>query len=180
MLGRERGTSNYNSVLELGLAYSPTPTAAYLKSNTSQMPPSATASRKGSSSTQIMSSMHQDYIHDCAFDVYGRRMATCSGDRFVRVWDLTDNGEWSLVGEWQAHRGSVSMLRFAHPEFGSLIATAGSDHEAKIWEERTNATSAASRWTAKAQLTEARKAVSCLEFSPRHFGLKLATGSADG
>jgi len=132
------------------------------------------------SSTQIISSMHQDYIHGCAFDIYGRRMATCSGDRFVRVWDLTDNGEWSLVGEWQAHRGSVSMLSWGHPEFGSLIATCGSDHEAKIFEERTNATSVASRWTAKAQLTEARKAVSCVEFAPRHWGLKLATGSADG
>jgi nucleoporin SEH1 len=134
----------------------------------------------GMSSTQVLSSMHQDYVHHVAFDIYGRRMATCSGDRFVRVWDLTDSGEWSLVGEWQAHRGSVTMLSWGHPEFGSLLATCGSDHEAKIWEERTNATSAASRWTTKAQLTEARRAVSCLEFAPRHWGLKLATGSADG
>ena len=146
----------------------------YAQYNT--MPPNAA----NASSTQVISSMHQDYIHGCAFDIYGRRMATCSGDRFVRVWDLKDSGEWSLVGEWQAHRGSVSMLSWGHPEFGSLIATCGSDHEAKIFEERTNATSAASRWTAKAQLTEARKAVSCVEFAPRHWGLKLATGSADG
>jgi WD40 repeat protein len=139
-----------------------------------------TAAANASSTSQVISSMHQDYIHGCAFDIYGRRMATCSGDRFVRVWDLTDNGEWNLVGEWQAHRGSVSMLSWGHPEFGSLIATCGSDHEAKIFEERTNATSAASRWTAKAQLTEARKAVACVEFAPRHWGLKLATGSADG
>jgi WD40 repeat protein len=133
-----------------------------------------------SSTTKVLASMHQDYVHHVAFDIYGRRMATCSGDRNVRVWDLTDNGVWSLVGEWQAHRGSVTMLSWAHPEFGSLMATCGSDHEAKIWEERTNATSAASRWTVKSQLTEARKAVSCLEFAPRHWGLKLATGSADG
>ena len=134
----------------------------------------------GSSSTKVLASMHQDYVHHVAFDIYGRRMATCSGDRFARVWDLTDSGEWNLVGEWQAHRGSVTQLSWGHPEFGSLLATCGSDHEAKIWEERTNATSAASRWTAKSQLTEARKAVSCLEFAPRHWGLKLATGSADG
>jgi WD40 repeat protein len=133
-----------------------------------------------SSSTKVLTSMHQDYVHHVAFDIYGRRMATCSGDRFVRVWDLTDNGVWSLVGEWQAHKGSVTMLSWAHPEFGTLLATCGSDHESKIWEERTNATSAASRWTAKSQLTDARKAVSSLEFAPRHWGLKLATGSADG
>ena len=52
--------------------------------------------------TQVLDSQHSDYIHKVAFDVYGRRMATCSGDRFVRVWDLTDTGDWNLVGEWQA------------------------------------------------------------------------------
>ncbi|KAL3893300.1 MAG: hypothetical protein SGARI_008253 [Bacillariaceae sp.] len=72
------------------------------------------------------------------------------------------------------------MLSWGHPEYGSLIATCGTDHEAKVWEERTSSSSAASRWTAKAQLTDARKAVSCVEFAPRHWGLKLATGSADG
>lgn len=189
------------------------------------------------SNSKIMLSMHMDYIHHVAFDVYGRRMATCSGDRFVRIWDLNDTGNWNLVGEWQAHRSSVTYVCWAHPEFGTLLATAGSDHDAKIWEERTHspttattsgtttpggattpinadgmtaATTAAtttttvtttnnttgfpntinttntpnsnlaSRWTTKTQLTEARKAVSCLEFAPRHWGLKLATGSADG
>jgi len=131
-------------------------------------------------STKVLASRHLDYVHDVAFDIYGRRMATCSGDRFVRIWDLTDQGEWSLVGEWQAHRGSVTRLSWGHPEFGSLLATCGADHEAKIWEERTNASSAASRWTAKAQLTESRKAVSSVEFAPRQFGLKLAAGSSDG
>lgn len=115
-------------------------------------------------------------------------MASCSGDRFVRVWDLTDSGEWNLVAQWQAHKGAVTSLSFAHPEFGSLLATCGSDHDAKIWEERSNSTagggssssSLASRWTLKAALTEARRAVTCLEFAPRQWGLKLAVGSADG
>ncbi|CAB9518137.1 Nucleoporin SEH1 [Seminavis robusta] len=181
-------------------------------------------------SSKVMVSNHMDYIHHISFDVYGRRMATCSGDRFVRVWDLTDTGDWNLVGEWQAHRGNVTKIAWAHPEFGSVLATSGSDSDAKIWEERTHgahhshpyfvlsgtnagatspaanltgigasgggitttATAAtgatnttassalASRWTVKTQLTEARKAVTCLEFAPRHWGLKLATGSADG
>lgn len=151
--------------------------------------------------SKVITSMHMDYIHHVAFDVYGRRMATCSGDRFVRVWDLTDSGDWNLVGEWQAHRGNVTKVAWAHPEFGSVLATSGSDSDAKIWEERThggtfgtggasmasvgaaaggNTSSLASRWTIKTQLTEARKAVTCLEFAPRHWGLKLATGSTDG
>lgn len=130
--------------------------------------------------TQIINTMHMDYVHKVAFDTYGRRIATCSGDRFVRVWDLTETGEWTLGAHWQAHRGSVSSICWAHPEFGSLLATCGSDLEAKIWEERNGSNSLASRWTVKASLTEARRAVTCLEFAPRQWGLKLAVGSADG
>lgn len=125
-------------------------------------------------------SLHMDYIHRVAFDTYGRRMATCSGDRFVRVWDLTDSGEWNLTAQWQAHRGSVTSLCWAHPEYGSLIATSGSDHEAKIWEERSNTAGLAVRWNLKASLTDPKRSVTCLEFAPRHWGLKLAVGSADG
>lgn len=163
----------------------------------SQMMQSQSANTNAHS--KVLTSNHQDYIHHIAFDVYGRRMATCSGDRFVRVWDLTDSGDWNLVGEWQAHRGNVTRIAWAHPEFGSVLGTCGTDSDAKIWEERTHAIlgspdsgatlpaaagatnpSLASRWSVKTQLTEARKAVNCLEFAPRHWGLKLATGSADG
>jgi nucleoporin SEH1 len=133
---------------------------------------------------QVINSLHTDYIHKVAFDTYGRRMATCSGDRFVRVWDLQDSGEWTLSAQWQAHRGTVTSLSWAHPEFGSLLATCGSDHDAKIWEQavsnNSGSTTSVSRWNAKASLTEARRGVTCLEFAPRHWGLKLAVGSADG
>ena len=40
--------------------------------------------------------------------------------------------------------------------------------------------SLSTRWVQKAQLTEARKAVTCIEFAPKHVGLRIATGSADG
>jgi nucleoporin SEH1 len=37
-----------------------------------------------------------------------------------------------------------------------------------------------SRWHRKAQLTESKRSVNDCKFSPRHLGLKLATGSGDG
>ena len=125
--------------------------------------------------TQVLDSQHSDYIHKVAFDVYGRRMATCSGDRSVRVWDMNDEGTWTLASSWQAHRSTVTSVAWAHPEFGSLLATSGSDHDCKIWEETKN-----NSWMVKAALTEARRAVTCVAFGPRHLGLKLAVGSADG
>lgn len=35
-------------------------------------------------------------------------------------------------------------------------------------------------WVEKARLSDARRSVNCVEFAPRHLGLMLATGSADG
>jgi len=161
-----------------------------------------------------------------AFDYYGRRFATASGDRSVRVWDLNADGLWTSsslgsnggggnsnnnTNEWQAHRGPVHSVSWAHPEFGQLLATAGADHAVVIWEEReggfktlatpersadgfldTNAGNtantsaggtgegASSRWVNKATLSDARRAVTTVEFAPRHLGLRLASGSADG
>eukprot|EP00590_Aulacoseira_subarctica_P010934 CAMPEP_0172423298 /NCGR_PEP_ID=MMETSP1064-20121228/15050_1 /TAXON_ID=202472 /ORGANISM="Aulacoseira subarctica , Strain CCAP 1002/5" /LENGTH=386 /DNA_ID=CAMNT_0013164589 /DNA_START=107 /DNA_END=1267 /DNA_ORIENTATION=- len=147
-----------------------------------------------SSSFTTLPSLHLDYIHDISFDHYGRRLATCSGDRTIRVWDLDcSTGQWVSDNkgmEWQAHKGTVNKLSWAHPEFGQLLASAGSDHAVIIWEEReqqqqdSGASSAqqqaTTHWASKAQLNDARKSVTCVSFAPRHLGLKIAAGSADG
>lgn len=41
-------------------------------------------------------------------------------------------------------------------------------------------TPSSSRWANKATLSDARRAVTTVEFAPRHLGLRLASGSADG
>lgn len=154
------------------------------------------------STPQIFQSPHKDFIHDIAFDHYGRRIATCSADRTVKIFDLDENGEWTTadVGSgWKAHSSGVTSLSWAHPEFGQLLATSGADGLAMIWEERAdsgssgvNATAGAdqnpvfaaqssvTRWTERARLTDARKSLSCVKFAPRHLRLQLATASADG
>lgn len=87
-------------------------------------------------------------------------------------------------------------MSWAHPEFGQLLATSGSDGFCTIWEERaegnTTSNSAAPlmsestsisggmRWRDTATLTDARKGLSCVKFAPRHLRLQLATASADG
>ena len=146
--------------------------------------------------TQVLQSLHKDYIHDIAFDHYGRRIATASGDRTVKIWDLDENGDWTSsseagASEWKAHLSAVTSLSWGHPEFGQLLATSGNDGFATIWEERSEGTatgfvdqptnsSAATRWTERARLTDARKSLSCVKFAPRHLRLQVATGSADG
>ena len=88
--------------------------------------------------TQFLPTHHQDFLQHIAFDHYGRRLATCSGDRNVMIWQL-ENGEWTLPedGSWKAHLSSVNNLSWAHPEYGQLLATCGSDGLVKVWEERS-------------------------------------------
>ena len=39
--------------------------------------------------------MHEDYIHDIAFDYYGKRLASCSSDQYIKVsrreWRTSQN-----------------------------------------------------------------------------------------
>lgn len=81
----------------------------------------------------------------------------------------------------------MAKLSWAHPEFGSIIASASYDHSVKIWEQvrATDEPAPAingvvdgspagpSRWVERAILTDARGSVRSVEFAPHHFGLKL-------
>ncbi|KAM7542179.1 hypothetical protein Aperf_G00000010586 [Anoplocephala perfoliata] len=82
-------------------------------------------------------SNHADLIHDVAFDYYGQRMATCSSDQMIKIWDLRDDQEWECTARWRYHLGSVWRVCWAHPEFGQIIATCSFDRTIAIWEEIT-------------------------------------------
>jgi len=30
---------------------------------------------------------HDDYVHDISYDFYGKRLATCSSDQKIKIWD---------------------------------------------------------------------------------------------
>ena len=32
---------------------------------------------------------HDDFVHDVQFDYYGKRIATCSSDQTVKIWERT-------------------------------------------------------------------------------------------
>jgi len=102
---------------------------------------------------------HDDLIHDVAFDFYGQRMATCSSDQTVKVFDLsgkvgpdlffflfhnthdvpkdeTGKNVWNKNDEFKAHDASVLRVAWAHPEFGQVLATCSVDRIVRIWEEQ--------------------------------------------
>ncbi|CAL8102250.1 unnamed protein product [Calicophoron daubneyi] len=151
---------------------------------------------------------HADLIHDVAYDFYGRRMATCSSDQMIKIWDLRADGEWICTARWRCHLGSAWRVTWAHPEFGQVIATCSFDRTIAIWEEVAGAQpvgyqalhdadgqtttpapgttnlstplSSGTSWVRRANLVDPRTSVTGLQFAPRHLGLQLAAISTDG
>ncbi|XP_023020318.1 nuclear pore complex protein Nup44A [Leptinotarsa decemlineata] len=127
---------------------------------------------------------HKDLIHDVAYDYYGRRMATCSSDQYVKVWELHD-GKWSLTSSWKAHSGSVWKVTWAHPEFGQVLATCSFDRTAAVWEEIVGelpcpGERGTRHWVRRTNLVDSRTSVTDVKFGPKSQGLQLATCSAEG
>lgn len=133
-----------------------------------------------------IASDHKDLIHDVAFDFHGRRMATCSSDQTVKVWDMGEDGEWKCTASWKTHYGSVWRVTWAHPEFGQVLATCSFDNTAAVWEEqiatetKRGTQRGQSIWERKARLVDSRTSVTDVKFAPRHLNLQLATCSKDG
>ena len=53
-------------------------------------------------SVQPFDSLHDDLIHDVAYDFYGKRFVTCSSDQRLKVWEFSqDTGNWEPVDTWK-------------------------------------------------------------------------------
>ena len=134
------------------------------------------------SSQQSFSSFsthHSAFIHDVAYNFYGKRLATCSSDKKIKVWDLVD-GEWVVTSEIQnEHKSSIHKLSWAHPEFGQILASCSDDGDVNIYEEQIDR-NRKRKFTKRGRLVDSRVAVYDVQFAPRHQDLKLATASQDG
>jgi nucleoporin SEH1 len=105
---------------------------------------------------------------------FGQLLATAGADTVVHVWEEQeggfDNRDPTPVRELQLQRRGG----------GASGGGAAAEAAAAAVDPSAPAAPTHSRWVQKAQLTEARKSVNCLAFAPRHGGLRLAAGSADG
>eukprot|EP01138_Halocafeteria_seosinensis_P004032 gb/GECG01004123.1/.p1 GENE.gb/GECG01004123.1/~~gb/GECG01004123.1/.p1 ORF type:complete len:379 (+),score=43.15 gb/GECG01004123.1/:1-1137(+) len=128
---------------------------------------------------------HSDYIHDVCYDYYGTWLATCGSDRKINVFEKQEDGSWKKL--WTvpaAHEGPILKLAWAHPEFGSVLASCSVDHSTIIWEGQELINEETGKidykWKKATGLGDARLAVNDIAFAPSHFGLRLAIGSGDG
>ena len=48
-------------------------------------------------------------IHDAQMDYYGTRLATCSSDRSIKIFDVKGK-EQTLIADLRDHEGPVSFI----------------------------------------------------------------------
>ncbi|KAJ5067527.1 nucleoporin seh1 [Anaeramoeba ignava] len=127
---------------------------------------------------------HDSLIHDVSIDFYGKRIATCSSDQKIKVWEKKSQGRWVCSSEWKAHNGSIWKIVWAHPQFGQCIASCSFDQTVCIWEEQDepiqDQKNTVSYWAKKATISDGQMSIQDIKFAPSHFGLKLATADSSG
>jgi len=116
---------------------------------------------------------HEDMIHDCQMDFYGTKLATCSSDMSVKVFDLR-GGTQKIVADLRGHEGPVWQISWAHPMYGSLIASCSYDRRVLLWREMNGV------WQQCHEFRNHDSSVNAVHFAPHEFGLMLACASSDG
>lgn len=150
-----------------------------------------------SKSTAIETS-HEDMIHDAQLDYYGKRLATCSSDRTIKVFDLSSPiastgtgaaGQKSVAQiknnapthTLTGHTGPVWQVAWAHPKYGSILASCSYDGKVLIWKESTTGTGAGSgKWTTIKEHSLHSASVNSVAWAPHELGAILACASSDG
>lgn len=116
---------------------------------------------------------HEELIHDAQANFYGTRLATCSSDCKVKIFELLGN-QSRLLAELNGHEGPVWQLDWSHPEYGNLLASCSYDRKVIIWKEINGS------WEKVKEYKEHDSSVNSVQWAPREFGLMLACASSDG
>ncbi|ODQ50048.1 WD40 repeat-like protein [Saitoella complicata NRRL Y-17804] len=126
-----------------------------------------------------METFHEDQIHDAVLDYYGRRLATCSSDRTINIFELPPSdadpsAPQKLIETLRGHTGPIWQLAWAHPKFGTILASASYDGKVIIWREEKGV------WSKLMESTVHSGSVNALCWAPHSLGAVLAAASSDG
>ncbi|KAL3232878.1 Protein transport protein SEC13 [Nakaseomyces bracarensis] len=117
---------------------------------------------------------HGEVIHHAALNYYGTRLATCSSDKTVKIFEVSESGVTPLE-TLTGHAGPVWYADWCHPSLGeTLLATCGYDGRVMIWKEQNG------RMVALDTLAVHSASVNCVKWAPHEYGMYLLCGSAEG
>ena len=119
-------------------------------------------------------SSHEDMVHDCQFDYYSKKLATCSSDRTIKIFDVSGDiyhNSATLTG----HEGPVWQVAWAHPRFGVILASCSYDGGVIVHREVSSG-----NWTKIYEQKFPEASVNSIAWAPHEFGLILAAASSDG
>jgi WD40 repeat protein len=105
---------------------------------------------------------HTDIVGRVAFSPDGRRLASCSGDKTIKVWDVQTGQEIMTL---KGHNGPVSYVAFS-PDGQRLVSNSRFDKMVKLWD------------TSSGQELLTLKGNGAVAFSPD--GRRLASRDDDG
>ncbi|KAI9337268.1 WD40-repeat-containing domain protein [Obelidium mucronatum] len=111
--------------------------------------------------------------HDAQLDYYGRRLATCSSDSFIKIFEV-DNDSHRLVDTLKGHNGPVWQVAWSHPKFGAVLASCSYDAKVFIWREYNGV------WSRVLEHADHVSSVNSISWAPHEYGLVLACASSDG
>ncbi|KAJ3037595.1 GTPase-activating protein S13 [Rhizophlyctis rosea] len=115
-----------------------------------------------------------DMIHDAQLDYYGKRLATCSSDRTIRLFEAEGENNYRPIDVLKGHEGPVWQVAWAHPKYFNVLASCSYDSRVLIWRE-SNGT-----WSRIKEHTAHTASVNAIAWAPHEFGAILAAASSDG
>ncbi|XP_022971254.1 protein transport protein SEC13 homolog B-like [Cucurbita maxima] len=118
---------------------------------------------------------HQDMVHDVQMDYYGKRIATASSDFTIKIISVSKKSDSQLLASLSGHKGPVWQVAWAHPKFGSLLASSSYDGQVIIWKEGNQY-----QWVQAHVFNAHKSSVNSIAWAPHELGLCLACGSSDG
>lgn len=115
---------------------------------------------------------HTESVLCAAFSPDGRDLATGSGDKTIRLWDLTTQTPRAVL---RGHTNWVQQVAFS--PCSQLLASAGADNSVRVWDPRKPT-------AAPRLLVGHRKWINGLSWEPFHLAkpgiMRFVTASADG
>jgi protein transport protein SEC13 len=131
-----------------------------------------------SSSDQTLETGHEDMVHDAVLDYYGKRLATCSSDKTIKIFAIEGDSQRSM-DTLRGHEGPVWQVSWAHPKFGTILASASYDARVIVWRDSSTSPNQ-SQWSKLFEHTLHTSSVNGIAWAPHELGALLACASSDG